>query len=133
VRHGVRSVFIFKDLATASHVFIRIDGYKRPLEQPYSGPYRVVRRSDKCFTVSVSGRDKTISVDRLKPAFILADDICDRADASSAQEDRILVSLSGPTPVISAGVPCAVQTEVNNRTRYGRRVRFPDRFQAGFS
>jgi len=72
-------------------------------------------------------------VDRLKPAFILADDIVERADASSAQEDRIVVSLSGPPPVNNAGVPCAVQAEVNNRTRYGRRVRFPDRFQAGFS
>ena len=96
VRHGDKKVFIFKDLATASHVFIRNDGYKRPLEQPYSGPYRVVSRSDKCFTVHVSGHDKTVSVDRLKPAFILADDIVERADASSAQEDRILVSLSGP-------------------------------------
>jgi hypothetical protein len=114
-------------------VFIRNDGYKRPLEQPFSGPYRVVSRSDKCFTVSVSGRDKTVSVDRLKPAFILADDIVERADASSAREDRILVSLSGPPPVNSTGVPSAMKTEVNNRTRYGRRVRFPDRFQAGFS
>jgi cleavage and polyadenylation specificity factor subunit 1 len=133
VRHGVKKVFIFKDLATASHVFIRNDGYKRPLEQPYSGPYRVVRRSDKFFTVNVRGRDKTVSVDRLKPAFILADDIVERADASSTQEDRILVSLSGPPPVNSAGVPSAMKTEFNNRTRYGRRVRFPDRFQAGFS
>ena len=59
------------------------DGIKRPLEQPYSGPYHAVCRSDKCFTVNVSGRDKTVSVDRLKPAFMLAEDIEDRADASS--------------------------------------------------
>ena len=92
-------MFIFKDLATASHDFIRNDGHKRPLEQPYSGPYRVVCRSDKCFTVSVSGRDKMVSVDLLKPAFILADYIDERADASSAQDDRIVVSLSGLPPV----------------------------------
>jgi len=73
VRHGERKVFVFKDLSTASHVFIRSDGIKRPLEQPYSGPYLVVRRGDKCFTVNVNGRDKTVSVDRLKPAFILAE------------------------------------------------------------
>ena len=96
VRHGDKKVIIFKDLATASHVFIRNDGYKRPLEQPYSGPYRVISRSDKCFTVDVSGHDKSVSVDRLKHAFILVDDIIERTDASSAHEDRILVSLSGP-------------------------------------
>jgi cleavage and polyadenylation specificity factor subunit 1 len=49
VRHGENKVFIFKDLSTASHVFIRNDGIKRPLEQPYSGPYRVV-----CAVTSVS-------------------------------------------------------------------------------
>lgn len=58
VRHGVNKVFIFKDLATASHVFIRNDGIKRPLEQPYRGPYRVVCRGEKCFTVSVNGHEK---------------------------------------------------------------------------
>ena len=126
-------MFICKDLSTARHVFIRNDGQKRPLEQPYSGPYRVVRRSDKWFTVSVSGRDKTVSVDRLKPAFVLADDVDERADALSERDDRLLVSLSGLPPGNCAGVPSAVNKEVNNRTRYGRRVRFPDRFHAGFS
>lgn len=133
VRHGEKKVFVFKDLSTASHVFIRNDGIKRPLEQPYSGPYRVVCRSDKCFTVNVSGQDKTISVDRLKPAFILAEDIETGAHASSERDDRILVSLPGPPPVTSAGVPSEASREVTHRTRYGRRVRFPDRLQAGFS
>jgi len=61
VHHGDKKVFIFKDLATASHVFKHNDGYKRPLEQSYSGPYRVISRSDKCFTVHVSGHDKLVS------------------------------------------------------------------------
>ena len=90
-------------------------------------------RNDKCFTVSVNGRDKMVSVDRLKPASILAEDIEDRADASSERDNRILVSFSGLPPGDCAGVPSEVNKEVNNRTRYGRRVRFPDRFQAGFS
>ena len=133
VRHGEKKVFVFKDLSTASHVFIRNDGIKRPLEQPYSGPFRVVCRSDKCFTVNVSGQDKTISVDRLKPAFILAEDIETGAHASSEPDDWILVSLPGPPPVTSAGDPSDASREVTHRTRYGRRVRFPDRLQAGFS
>ena len=103
------------------------------MEKTYSGPYRVVCRSDKCFTVSVSGRDRTVSVDRFKYAFILTDVIDERADASSAQDDRIVVSISGLPAENYAGVPSALNKDVNNRTRYGRRVRFPDRFQAGFS
>ena len=133
VRHGDRKVFIFKDLSTASHVFIRNDGIKRPLEQPYSGPYRVVCSSDKCFTVSVHGRDKTVSVDRLNPAYVLEEDIEDRADASSESDNELLVSFSGPSPGDRADVPSAVKKDANNRNRYGRRVRFLDRFQAGFS
>jgi hypothetical protein len=133
VRHGDKKVFIFKDLAAASHVFIRNDGYKRPFEQPYNGPYRVVFRSDKCFTVRVSGRDKTVSVDRLTPAFVLADDVDERADVLSDREDRLLVSFSGSSPVNRGNVPSAVKGDVTNRTRYDRRVRFPDSFQAGLS
>ena len=79
----------------ASHVFIRNDGIKRPMEQPYSGPYRVMCRSDKWFTVRMSGRDKTVSVDQFKPAFVLADDVEERAHVLSDLEDRILVSFSG--------------------------------------
>jgi cleavage and polyadenylation specificity factor subunit 1 len=66
-RHGVQKVFVFKDLATTSHVLIRNDALKRPLQQPYSGPYHVVQRSEKWFVVNVSGQDKTVSIDRLKP------------------------------------------------------------------
>ena len=125
-RHGEKKVFVLKDLSTARHVFIRNDGIKRPLKQSYSGPYRVVWRSDKCFTVNVSGQDKTISVDRLKPAFILAEDIETGAHASSERDDRILVSLPGPPPVTSVGVPSEGSREDNHRTRYGRRIRFPE-------
>jgi cleavage and polyadenylation specificity factor subunit 1 len=132
VRHGDGKVFVFKDLPTASQGFIRSDGYKRPLEQPYSGPYRVVHRSDKWFVVNVGGRDKTISVDRLKPAFFVAEDIVEPADTSPAR-DRVLLSQAGPPPRPSAGVPGVVKSDVTNRTQSGRRVRFPDRYQAGFS
>jgi cleavage and polyadenylation specificity factor subunit 1 len=132
VRHGVGKVFVFKDLSTASHVFVRSDGYKRPLEQPYSGPYRVVHRSDKWFVVSVGGREKTISVDRLKPAFFVAEDIVEPADTPPAR-DRVLRSQAGPPPRPSAVVPCVGKSDVTNRTQSGRRVRFPDRYQAGFS
>ncbi len=54
------------DLATTTHVFIRQDAVRKPLQPPYKGPYPVVSRTDKHFTVKVNGRLDTISVDRLK-------------------------------------------------------------------
>ena len=51
-----------------THVFIRYDGVKSPLQRPYDGPYRVITRNDKFFTLSVKGKLDTVSIDRLKPA-----------------------------------------------------------------
>jgi cleavage and polyadenylation specificity factor subunit 1 len=131
-RHGEKSVFVFRDLATASHVFVRHDGVKRPLQQPYSGPYRVVRRGEKSFVVNVNGCDKTITIDRLKPAYTVAEDISASVEVLPETSDTIVVCVPGPSPVKSEGNPCAGKAPVNYRTRSGRHVRFPDRLQAGF-
>ncbi|XP_076256094.1 uncharacterized protein LOC143193654 [Rhynchophorus ferrugineus] len=37
-RHGDSKIFVFKDLATATHVFVRHDSPKTPLQMPYDGP-----------------------------------------------------------------------------------------------
>lgn len=58
------------DLDHCSHVFVRCDAVKKPLQAPYSGPYPVVRRTQPHFTVLVNGREDTIATGRLKPAFL---------------------------------------------------------------
>ncbi|CAK1592461.1 unnamed protein product [Parnassius mnemosyne] len=70
-QHCKRKVFLFKDLSTTSHVFLRADHVKPPLESPYSGPFQVVRRSDKTVTIVVGNKEVVVSIDRVKPAFIL--------------------------------------------------------------
>ena len=40
---------------------------KTPLSTPYEGPYPIVNKHDKYFTVNVNGSNHKISVDRLKP------------------------------------------------------------------
>ena len=57
-------------LGSASHVFVCHDAVKRPLQQPYDGPFRVLARSDKFYTLDLNGRRDTVSVDRLKPAHL---------------------------------------------------------------
>ncbi|GFV14613.1 integrase catalytic domain-containing protein [Trichonephila clavipes] len=42
--HGKRPVFIHPGLLEATHVFLRRDMLRRPLQQPYDGPFKVLQR-----------------------------------------------------------------------------------------
>ncbi|XP_015121462.1 uncharacterized protein LOC107044182 [Diachasma alloeum] len=70
--HHIKSgCFLQKNLYTSTHVFVRIDAIRKPLEPPYSGPHRVVKRiDDRKFVIDLNGTEKSISVDRLKPAYL---------------------------------------------------------------
>jgi len=73
-RHGKKAIFVFKDMAHTKKVFVRQDIMTRSLQPPYEGPYEVVSRSDKTFKIKVNGRIVIVSIDRLKPAYIMAED-----------------------------------------------------------
>lgn len=89
--HSKQKVFVHPKLKDCSHVFIRIDSVKKPLQQPYEGPYEVLQRNDKFFELSVSGKKQTISIDRIKPAFL-----CDNNISDHPKEDgRTIVTPSG--------------------------------------
>lgn len=67
--HSRTQVFVHKDLASSSHVFVRQDLVRKPLEQPYKGPFQVVKRSDKYFTLQVGNKTQNVTIERLKPFF----------------------------------------------------------------
>jgi cleavage and polyadenylation specificity factor subunit 1 len=69
--HSKRDTFIHKDLFTVPFVFVRVDLVKKPLQKPYEGPFKVIKREKKHFILEIKGTKKCISIDRLKPAFIL--------------------------------------------------------------
>ncbi|GFT79133.1 transposon Tf2-9 polyprotein [Trichonephila clavipes] len=69
-----QNIFVHKDLKSCSHVFLRIDRVKKALEPPYEGPYTVHKKYDKYFTILIKDKTINISVDRLKPAYLLAVD-----------------------------------------------------------
>jgi hypothetical protein len=48
-------------------VFVRRGGVVPPLAPLYHGPYKVLQAREKFFTISLGGREDTVSVDRLKP------------------------------------------------------------------
>ena len=47
INHGQKPVYIPQNLRQATHVWIRIDRIRRPLEAPYAGPFRVKQLNDK--------------------------------------------------------------------------------------
>lgn len=68
--HCKQKIFIHHDMNTCTHVFIRHDAVKRSLKSTYDGPYKVISRTSKYFTVLVNNKERTISIDRLKPAHL---------------------------------------------------------------
>lgn len=68
-----KQIFVHQDLKTCSHVFIRTDTVRKPLQTPYEGPYKVLSRNAKVFIVQLHKKQSAISIDRLKPAYVLED------------------------------------------------------------
>ena len=65
-----RSAHVSDILSKCTHVFVRYDAVKKPHQQPYDGPFKVIKRTNKHFTVDCNGRQSVISIDHLKPAFL---------------------------------------------------------------
>ena len=74
-RHGEKKTFMFRDLETSPCVFVRDDAFGGPLQPPYDGPYQVTQRGMKTITIRMKDKSVKVSVDRLKPAFIVSEDI----------------------------------------------------------
>ena len=60
------------------------------LQAPYDGPFQVLARADKYFTLDMKGRQDSVSIDRLKPAY--TDSV---ADFTAPMEPRPQVTRSG--------------------------------------
>lgn len=129
VRHGTAKTFVFKDLATTKNVFLRRDTVRTCVEMPYDGPYPVIDRNDKTFVLRINGKNVTVSIDRLKPAYIATEDNQPVQRPPTEQQ---------PSPsIVQQPAP---STSQNERTtdqactrRSSRRVRFTEPYQAGFA
>ena len=130
-RHGDKKTFVFRELETSPYVFVRHDASGGPLQPPYDGPYQVIQRGTKTFTVKINNKYVIVSIDRLKPAFIVSDHIEQQLETSA----ETLVTFIPRKTTTTQNAEQAQQSEddsgVHHTTRTGRKVRFPDRFQAG--
>ena len=62
--------YVDKNLPTCTHVWLRNYFTKSPLQAKYTGPYRVVKHTDKVFTIEMKNSLKQVSIDRLKVAHL---------------------------------------------------------------
>jgi len=73
IHHSKRSAFVHPELMKATHVFVRHDAAKNSLQPVYDGPFPVKSKNEKTFIIITLRGDLTVSIDRLKPAFLLQD------------------------------------------------------------
>ena len=56
-------------LRSAKFVFLKREA-KKPLETPYVGPYEVLAKHEKYYTLQMGNRQEKVSIDRLKAAIV---------------------------------------------------------------
>lgn len=126
--HTTEKPFVHKDLQTTENVFVRDDTVLKPLQQPYEGPFRVIKRKEKSYKIDLKGKPKYVTIDRLKPAFVENDDdqILQQPSPNKINQrtDTRFIPISTDehsSPLVQPDTT-AVRT-----TRSGRQVRFPKR------
>ena len=122
--HTQRDTYVEKAFATCDHVFVR-DETSGGFHRAYKGPFCVVSKHAKFFTLDLSSRIDTVSVDRLKAANLLdnaTDDVCLDCtfNGNAAYESS--------NPVEVAAAPFDEQPTTVFRNRLGRIIRMPARF-----
>ncbi|GFU37275.1 integrase catalytic domain-containing protein [Trichonephila clavipes] len=125
--HGKRPVFfIHPGLLEATHVFLRRDMLRRPLQQPYDGPFKVLQRKDKVFFLDINGKRVSVSIDRCKPAFFLNTEDLQLPQTKNETPATVEPNATASTPATVESDPTA-STPTQPSTRSGRKVHLPTR------
>ncbi|KAL7305110.1 hypothetical protein TKK_0002517 [Trichogramma kaykai] len=106
--------FYYQDLDTCSHVFKLIKAGKRVLMRPYTGPHKVVGRhaSRKHMDIMVNNKRCTVSVNHLKPAYILSEllQIPETSQSSVNDPDKTLALTPQRSDVTESLIDLAADT-----------------------
>ena len=100
---------VSEDLQHCTHVFVRTDSVRKPLQSPYEGPFPVLKLTPKFLTIS-----------RLKVVYIELDSL----KTSPSSTNRPIFT-NGPTPI---DPDHSKSTSPVRITGSGRHVHFPVRF-----
>lgn len=129
------TTFVPKQLHNCTHVFVRHDAVRTPLQKPYDGPYSVIKRAEKHFIVLIKGKQVAVSIDRLKPAFGVIEFNEPTTTTKLVSEKVLPVHLNKDSSSTTRNSP-SLSTEIERNgsqvtektTRSGRKVHFPKRY-----
>uniref|UniRef100_H2Y3T2 Uncharacterized protein n=1 Tax=Ciona intestinalis TaxID=7719 RepID=H2Y3T2_CIOIN len=130
VQQPVKS-HIDHELSSCTHVFIKCGANKGPLHPHYDGPFKVLDKSPKFFTLAMRGRPNTVSIDRIKVAHLpmfpsnltpISSAYCDEnLNESISTEQPLSNTFDSENPYIPAPVEEPLQQEIPNElVRYTR-------------
>ena len=106
---------VLKDICSWTHVFLRKDAGKAPLTPLYTGPYCVLSRTDKHFTLDIRGKKETVSIDRVKRDFL----------NTNTQEPHIRPTYTHEHTLTPIEGNTTTKDNYVTTTRSGRRVHWP--------
>ena len=86
--------YIDPELNNCKYVFIRNMHKQNKMVPNYLGPYKVLERHDKYFTVQLDKKQDTIAMHRLKPAYCSP---CERINAKIAEEQEDTLQMARST------------------------------------
>ena len=148
--------YIDPKLPLSTHVFVKVEN-KKGLMPNYKGPFKVLSRSDKFYTIQLEDRQDTVSIDRLKTAHLMSSHenadldeqwkfsdtpiphmtfpkntvVNDFSEASEVGNDHEESNDNLPEPITVAKPPKAskkVTFAENVQTRSGRKIKAPTRY-----
>ena len=95
---SIQPFHVDPELDRQTHVFLRRDAVRTPLQSPYDGPYKVLNRTRKHFTLEIHGRHEIVFIDRLKAAHLDSTDTPDLPTTTTQSVTPLFrrISLSHP-------------------------------------
>ena len=120
---------IHRDLSSCAHVFVRCDHVQKPLQPPYKGPYRVLERRDKLYILDLNDKRDTVSLDRLKIAYLDTDLMIPTIEPTNQPTTTPHPPATTPTTVLDKATILTDQIKTQQQTtRSGRHVHWPTRY-----
>ena len=98
------------------------------LQPPYDGPFKVLKRADKTFTILLNGREEVVSVDRLKAASVEKESTRPLEQISNQKPKLPTTENTGEPQKIAnpnEDLSSSSSSPSPKTTRSGRHVRFP--------
>ncbi|GBN85229.1 hypothetical protein AVEN_22364-1 [Araneus ventricosus] len=117
--HSSAQIFVYKELVNCSHVFVRRDAVRCPLQQAYKGPFQVLQIKEKVYKIQVKDKPIWISINRLKPVFGFKEpgaSVSTRKSSASIPANKPSASITASASLPASSSKCT--------TRFGRKFHF---------